>query len=143
MHLTASELGVLFLLLFGLFHWLGIFASARAVIAFLGVVILGSAGFAGRMIATVAAWAQHAFGSVTSWLFGGAAVAGLFVILAVIFVHDLHPRNKAGKRTGWIALALGAVVVAGVAGIPALSGLRGGIVHIVGGITSAVNGAVG
>ena len=40
MKLTASELGVLFLLLFGLFHWLGIFANTRAILAFLGIVIL-------------------------------------------------------------------------------------------------------
>ena len=39
MNLTVAELGVLLLLLFGLFHYLGILAKTRAVLALLGAAL--------------------------------------------------------------------------------------------------------
>lgn len=141
MHLTVPELGVLFLLLFGVFHYLHIFAATRAVLVFLGVVIVGSSGFIGRMLADVGVWAQNTFGSITNWAIGVPLAAGLFVILAVVLVHDLHPKKGATPRTGWVALACGVLVAVGIAGIPALSGLHSAIVSLMGSATSLVNGA--
>ena len=40
----ASALGVLCLGLFGIFYWLGIFATVRAILAFVGTCLLGTAG---------------------------------------------------------------------------------------------------
>ena len=139
MRLTTTELGLLFLLLFGVFHFLGILPTTRAVLVFLGVVIVGTTGFIGRIAADVGTWAQNAFGSVTGWAFGVPLAAGLFIVLAIIFVFDVHPKHSAGKRTGWIAIALGVLVVVGVAGIPALAGLRGAIVNLVGNAATALN----
>lgn len=141
MNLTVSELGVLFLLLFGVFHFLHIFATIRAVLVFLGVVVVGNSGFVGRMLGDLGSWAQRTFGSITGWAIGVSLTAGLFIVLGVIFAHDLHPKKGASKRTGWIGLALGVLVVAGVTGIPALAGLRGSIVHGLGSIVSAINSA--
>ena len=141
MHLTTSELGLLFLLLFGVFHFLGILPTVRAVLVFLGVVIVGTTGFIGRMLADVGTWAQNAFGSITGWAFGVPLAAGLFIVLAIVFIFDVHPKNKAKKRTGWIGIALGILVVVGVAGIPALAGLRGMIVNLVSNTTTAINSA--
>lgn len=143
MSFTIAELGALMLLLFGLFHWLGIFANTRAVLAFLGVVILGSAGFLGRVITDVGGWAQNTFGSVTNWALGVPLAAGLFIAVAIVFVHDLHPRHSAGRRTGYLGLALGALVVVGVAGVPALAGLHGMILSLVGNAQTALSAATG
>lgn len=143
MHLTVTELGALFLLLFAVTHYLGVGTTVRAVLAFLGVIAVGTAGFLGRIIGDVGGWAQSAFGSVTNWLIGVPLAAGLFIVLGVIFLHDLHPKKTTQKRTGWIGIALGVLVVVGVAGIPALSGLRGAIVHGLGSAVSTINSATG
>lgn len=139
MSLTTPELGVLFLLLFAVLHFLGIFATTRAVLVFLGIVIVGTTGFLGRILGDIGTWAQNAFGSITGWALGVSFAAGLFILLALVFVFDVHPKNKAGKRTGWIGIALGVLVVVGVAGIPALAGLRGAIVNLVGNAATALN----
>ena len=47
--------------------------------------------------------------------------------------------SRAKPRTGWIGLALGVLVAVGVAGIPALAGLRGAIVGVMGSLTTAIN----
>lgn len=121
MTLTSSELGVLCLVLFGLFYWLGIFVKTRAVLALVGVLGIADGGFIGGLLGHVGAWLQRLVGTVTAWAFGASLAAGLFIILAVIFVHDLHPKKAAGNRTGWVALLLGAILVVGVMQIPALA----------------------
>ena len=129
--LTLAGIGVLCLALFGVFHWLSIFATVRAIFAFVGVCLIGAVGWVGRMLADVATWAAHLGGSTTGWAFGIAVPAVVFLVLAVILLHDLHPRHGATKRTGWIAIAVAALLVAGVSGIKAAqsipSGVRSGV----------------
>lgn len=137
MHLTVPELGALMLVLFGLFHWLGIFAGTRAVLAFLGVVAIGSGGFAGRLLTDIGTWLAHAGGSVTQWAFGAALVGIPFLIAAVIFLHDLYPKGgKASKRTGWIGILLGASLASGAALFPALAPVTGAIQSLLSGIVT-------
>ena len=121
MTLTPSELGVLCLVLFGLFYWLNIFAKLRAVLAFIGVIGIADGGFIGRLLADAGRALQRAVGAVTAWAFGASLAAGLFIVLVVIFIHDLHPKKTAGNRTGWVAILLGAILVVGVFQIPALA----------------------
>jgi len=139
MALTSSELGVLFLLLFGLFYWLGIFAKLRAVLALIGVIGIADGGFFGRLLATAGAGLQRAVGAVTAWAFGASLAAGLFIILLVIFIHDLHPRKSAGKRTGWVAILLGAILVVGVFQIPALAPVTAALRSLPSSIVSFLN----
>jgi hypothetical protein len=141
MTLTVTDLGAIFLLLFGLFHFLKIFATVRAVLVFLGVVVIGSTGFIGRILADVGSWAQHVFGDVLNWAIGVPLAAGLFIIIGVILVHDLHPKNSASSRTGWLAVAAGVLVVVGVTGVPALAGLRGGVIDVMSSAVSTINSA--
>ena len=141
MKLTVSELGVLFLLLFGVFHYLGKFATLRAILVFLGVVAIGSGGFLGRILTDAGRWAQDIFGSLTNWAVGVPVAAGLFIILVIIFLHDLHPKKTAKPRTGFVGLALGVLVVVGIAGIPALAHLHADILHGLGSAVSTINSA--
>src|ERR1700734_449258 len=101
MHMTVAELGVLLLVLYGVFHYLRVLATTRAVLAFLGAVAVGLTGAVGRIAGDLAGWAQHAVGSVSSWAFGVPVAGGLFVILVVLLAHDLHPRRGASARTGY------------------------------------------
>jgi hypothetical protein len=135
--ITVSELCVLFLLFWGLFHWLGIFAKTRVLLALLGV--LGIGGFLGRALVWAATWLQHVTGSITGWVFGTAVPAALFLVLAALLIHDMHPRNGATRRTGYLAFAVGAFLVAGVAGIPALSPVAGFLRSLLATLTTWLN----
>lgn len=139
MHLTVPELGVLLLLLFGVFHYLRILAGTRAVLAFLGAVAVGLTGVVGRVAGDIAGWAQHAVGAVTSWAFGATLSAGLFIVLLILLAHDLHPKRSASGRTGWVAIAVGILLVAGVAQFPALAPVVNGIRSFLAGIATTVN----
>jgi hypothetical protein len=121
MHMTVAELGVLLLVLYGVFHYLRVLATTRAVLAFLGAVAVGLTGTVGRIAGDVASWAQHAVGSVSNWAFGVPVAAALFITLVVLLAHDLHPRKGASARTGYLALAVGILLVAGVSQFPALA----------------------
>jgi hypothetical protein len=139
MSLTVAELGVLLLVLFGIFHYLRILTQTRAVIAFFGAVAVGLTGTVGRIAGAIAGWAQHVAGNIGHWAFGVSASFILFVILVVILAHDLHPKKSATARTGWIALAVGILLVAGVSQIPALAPLVGAIRSLLAELTSFVN----
>ena len=135
MHLTVPELGALFLVLAGVFYWLGIFATTRAILAFLGTVAIGTGGFVGRILADVGTWLASAGGALTQWAFGAALVGVPFLIAAVIFIHDLHPKGgKASKRTMWIGMLLGASLAAGAALFPVLGQVTGAIQSLLGGL---------
>jgi hypothetical protein len=138
MHFTVSELGALMLVFYGLSHWLGIFHTLRAYAAFVGTVIVGSAGFFGHLLTAVGTWAQSAGGAVLQWAIGVPLVAAPALAVFFVLIHDLHPKNTAGKRTGLLAILAGAFVVAGVAGIPALSGLHTLIINLVGNLQTAL-----
>jgi hypothetical protein len=140
MNLTVAELGVLLLVLFGLFHYLGVLAKTRAVLALLAAAAVGLTGVIGHLARNMADWAQQAVGSVTTWAFGATLSAALFIVLVVLLVHDLHPRKNASGRTGWVALAVGIMLVAGVSQFPALAPVVNGIRSLLSGITGFVNG---
>jgi hypothetical protein len=139
MNLTVAELGVLLLVLFGLFHYLRILTQTRAILAFFGAVAVGLTGTVGRIAGAIAGWAQHVAGNLGHWAFGVSASFILFVILVVILVHDLHPKKSASARTGWVALTVGILLVAGVSQIPALAPLVGAIRSLLAELTSFVN----
>ena len=139
MSLTVPELGALMLVLFGLFYFLGIFAKTRAVFAFLGAVAIGTGGALGHVLNRVATALASAGGALTSWLFGGAIAGVLFIAAAVIFIHDMHPKKGAGKRTGWIALLLGASLATAAVTIPALAPLASGINSLLANVTTFLN----
>ena len=137
MALTVAGLAGLCLVFWVLFAWLGIFAKTRAVLALLAAIGLG--GFIGRALARVAAGGQHLAGTVTAWALGVALPGALFLVLAVILIHDLHPKHAASRRTAYVALGTGVLLVAGVTGIPALAPLTAALQSLPASIASFVN----
>jgi hypothetical protein len=121
--LSLAAIGVLCLIVFAVFLHLTIFATIRAILAFAGVCLIGAVGFIGRMLGDVATWAAHLGGTATGWAFGVAVPAAVFIALAIYLIHDLHPKHAATKRTGWIAIAVAAMLVAGVSGVKAADGI--------------------
>jgi hypothetical protein len=125
---TVSAIGVLCLVLFGVFYWLGIFATIRAILAFTGTCLIGTTGFLGGALHAAATWLASLASSGTAWA-TGIAVGGtaLVIVTGVIFVHDLMPKHTANKRTGWAGVALAALLIAGVSGVQALNNIPGGV----------------
>ena len=118
---SLPALGVLMLVLFGVFYWLAIFATIRAILAFTGTILVGTSGFVGGALGAVARWLVTLGGTLTSWAFGTSVLAAVTIVVLVVFIHDLHPKNSAGKRTGWAGILLAALLIGGVTGIPALN----------------------
>ena len=137
--MTVAELGVLLLVLFGLFHYLRVLAKTRSVLALLGAAAVGLTGVVGRISGDIALWSERAAGDVTAWAFGASVSVALFVVLVVLLIHDLHPRKTASARTGYIALAVGILLVAGVAQFPALAPAVDWIRSFLAGIAGFVN----
>jgi hypothetical protein len=127
--MSDSQWGVILLVLFGLFYWLGIFSTIRAIMAFIGTILLATNGFVGHALNVSATWAAHLGGTATGWAFGVALPAVAAIIAGVIFIHDLSPKKTAGKRTGFAGIALAALIVAGVTGISALNHVGSDVVH--------------
>jgi hypothetical protein len=140
--LGIDAIGVLCLVLFGLFYWLSIFATFRAILAFVGTCLLGTVGFLGGALHAVVLWLVSILDNLGAWAFGVAAIGGLIatVVSGIIFAHDLHPKKTAGKRTGWAAIAFAALLVAGVSGIPALDNLPATVQQGVTNARTVVNG---
>lgn len=129
--LPASVIGVIMLAMFLTFYWLKIFPTTRAILAFVGFcLVAGGGGHITGAIEQGARWAAHLGGTATEWAAGISAGALIITIpVAIIFIHDLHPKNTAGKRTGWAGIALAALLVSGVSGISAANGIPSDIVH--------------
>lgn len=122
--LSLSAIGVVMLVLFGVFYFLGIFTTIRALLAFAGVCVLGlGAGWFGHTLSTVVTWATTLGGTVTGTVFGISVTSAVFIIAAVVFVHDLLPKHGASKRTGWIGILVAAMLVAGVSGFAQLNSI--------------------
>ena len=128
----ASALGVLCLGLFGIFYWLGIFGTIRAVLAFVGTCLLGTAGFLGGILNTLAGWVASLANSGTGWA-AGVAIGGTLLVFGtgIVFVHDLMPKHTAGRRTGWAGIALAAFLLAGASAIPALNAIPSSVTNAV------------
>jgi hypothetical protein len=120
--------GVILLVLFGLFYWLNILATVRALMAFTGTILIAQAGFVGHALGDIATWLTTIGGTATGILFGVAVPAIAAIVALVIFVHDLMPKHSAGKRTGWAGIVLAALLVTGVSGISALNSIPS-VVH--------------
>lgn len=139
--LTVNVIGVLSLVLFGLFYWLGIFATTRAILAFVGTCLLGTAGFLGGLLHAATLWVTGLADSAMSWAVGVTAAGLVLTLVAgVIFIHDLHPKKTAGKRTGWAGVAFAALLIAGVSGVSSLNHVPGGVRQGVTSVRTVVGG---
>jgi hypothetical protein len=132
--------GVILLVAFALCHWLGIFAAIRTIMAIVGVILLGFSGFIGHIMVVIATFVAHLTDTVTGWAFGVAVPAIPVVILGIILLHDLHPKNGARKRTGIIGLALAVLIVAGATGIGALNHAASGVHSTFDSVKTSVGG---
>jgi len=123
MSLSLTGLGALFLIVAVVGHWLGIGAKIRAILAFIGIILVGTAGHGIGILVTVTRFLEGIVGAVTNWIFGTPAPWALFVILAIVLIYDLHPKHGAGKRTAVVAVFVGLLLIGGVGQFPILNGI--------------------
>lgn len=132
--LSLGAIGAICLVLFGVFYWLAVLPTTRAILAFIGGILIGSSGFIGHALTAIGGWLSHIGAALTGWAFGFPVLAAVTVIVGIVFIHDLLPKHSAGKRTGWAGLILAGLIVAGATGIPALNSVG---TTIQGAVTSA------
>ena len=136
MFLSIPEAGVALLIAFVVFLWLGILPTVTAIFGFVSVILLSDSGWLGHILANVAAWANRFTETALGHVIGASAAFALTLGLIIVFLHDLHPKHTTGRRTAWIGVALGVLIVSGLTGLPFLDGLRSGIVSAAGGVLS-------
>lgn len=133
--LGASGIGFLMLVLAFTFNSRNILVQLAAWFGFLGVVLLGTVGWIGRTLTDITQFAERHIASLGSYFVGSAEIViiAIFLVLVVHYVHDVLPRKGRGARpaTMYYGVALGAIVVAGMTGFPALAGLHQQIVAAV------------
>jgi hypothetical protein len=138
MNASLAEIGAGLLVVFGVLYFLGVFTTIRAACAFVGICLVagaatGSLGF--DLVIRCVAWVESLISDLTHDLIHvriGALV--LLLVCGLIFLHDMHPKQGARKRTGWAGIALGLVMIVGVAQIPAVNhvpaDVRSGVTNV-------------
>lgn len=111
--MTILEWGGVFLVVAAVLYFLGILPKTQVILAFLGTCIV-TGGLFGSLLTRGALYLDRATNAVTGKLFGVTIPGLLVIVLLIIFVHDLHPRNGASRRTFWVGVALAACLVAGL-----------------------------
>lgn len=110
-------------------YFLGIFATIRSIGIFLGILLLGVNGHVIALAGHVLGFVQNFLGTVMTWVFGAGVPFLLVIVLGIVLIFDWHPKNRAGKRTFWIAAVVAILIVTGATGIAALNNLPAGITH--------------
>jgi hypothetical protein len=129
--LSLAAIGVLCLVAFAVFYYLNFAATIRAILGFVGVILIGSAGFIGHAMTAIGTWVSHIGATLTGWLFGIPVLPAATLVVLAIFVYDLWPKHAVKKRTGWAGLILAGMIVAGATGIPALNSVGSSITNVV------------
>jgi hypothetical protein len=131
--MPLTVIGVLLLIGFGLCYWLNIFATARALAAFVGTILVGTSGHLLHWAAIAMAWVVTLGGTLTGWAFGTDVSMAVTIIVAGLFIYDLWPKHAAGKRTGWAGIALALMMLGGSTGFAFLNNVPGAVTS---GVTS-------
>jgi hypothetical protein len=121
--MSNQVLGVLMLAAFGVLYWLNIFATVRAVLAFVGTILVGTGGHLLHWLALVTAWVMSLGGTLTAWAFGIRVMEAVTVVVVAVFIYDLWPKHAAGKRTGWAGIFLALMMLGGATGFAFLNGI--------------------
>jgi len=105
-------------------YWRNRFATIRAVLVFLGILLMGggvatiAARFIGFLMGLLGATVGHWLGVGTE-----AVVGAIVVILAFVVFHDWAPKNSAKKSTYWMSAVLAVIIVAGLTPFGVLNNL--------------------
>ena len=118
--MTLIEWGVLALVAAGMFYWLGILPKIQVILGFIGTCIV-TGGLFGHLLTRAVTLVSNLLGTLTGKIFGAAVPGLLVIILGILFIHDLLPKNTTRKRTFWVGIALAACLVAGLSSFTALN----------------------
>jgi uncharacterized membrane protein YvlD (DUF360 family) len=131
--MSTLEWGVVALVLAGVFHWLRIFATIRSILGFIGTCIV-TTGLFGLVLDKVVIWVAHLTNAVTGKVFGVGIPGLIILVLAIVFIHDLHPKKGASGRTLWVGIALAACLVGGISSWSAVNHIPSDVQNGVGNV---------
>jgi quinol-cytochrome oxidoreductase complex cytochrome b subunit len=134
--MSPLETGVLLVVGAVTLYVVGWLPTVRAIMVFLGILLVGTAGHLLGWLAYVVKALAGVTSVATAWAFGIALPAAALLVLLILAVYDMHPRNKASRRTFWVAAALALIIASGATTLPALSSLRASVQQ---GVTQSQN----
>lgn len=111
--MSVTVLGAVALVVAFMCFLLKIAPKVQAILAFIGTCIIAG-GLFGSILHRGAVALSHVTDSLVGRAFGVAVPGILVIILLILFVHDLHPRKGASRRTFFVSMALAACLVAGL-----------------------------
>lgn len=106
---------------------IGIFATIRSVGIFLGILLLGINGHVIGFLGHILGFVQHFLGTIVTWALGATVPGLLIIVIGIILVFDWHPKNRAGKRTFWLAAVAALLIVTSATGFATLNNLPAGV----------------
>jgi hypothetical protein len=124
--MTLLEWGAAALVVGVVLYALGIMPKTQAALAFIGTCIV-TGGLFGHLLARITVDVAHLTNTLTGKIFGTAIPGLLVIVLLIYFVHDMHPKKNAKKRTFFIGIALAACLVAGIAPWQTLNNVPGSV----------------
>lgn len=134
--LGPTGLGILLIVASFVLYIVGWLPTIRAVMVFLGILLLGIKGHILAWLGIAMAWLAHAFNTATAWGLGAVVPGLLAVVLIILVIYDWHPKNRASRKTYWLSAALAVLIVAGSSSVPALAHLQTGVRQ---GVTQTTN----
>jgi|ERR1035441_9241662 hypothetical protein len=139
--MTILEWGIACLVIAALLYWLGIFRRLQVIGGFVGTCIVTS-GIFGEIVVKVARWLDGFTNAVVGKVFGVAVPGLLVIILAIIFIYDLHPRGGGGgsRRTLFVGILLAACLVAGLSSFQTLNTVPANVRNGVGNASTITGG---
>ena len=125
--MTPAEIGGILLVVGGLAFAFGRWPSIRAVMLFIGAILVGTTGHVAHWITVISTWLSGVTSAIFAWGFG-VAVPGLFAIILIwYFAHGVHPKNRASRITSVAGLFLGFMIAAGITNIGLLNQVAPGV----------------
>jgi hypothetical protein len=109
-----------------LLFWLGKLPKIQVILGFVGTCIV-TGGLFGHAVNRVMVFLSNATDGVANKVLGVGIPGLLVIVLGIIVIHDMHPKNKASRRTFFAGLALAACLVAGVSSFSTLNNVPTGV----------------
>jgi hypothetical protein len=118
--------GLILVALSGAMYWRNRFATVRAVLVALGILMIGFSNTVVHIVGHVMDLLTAVAGvTLGKWLgVGAGAVVGAgFIVLVFLMFHDWLPKNSAKKSTYWISIAVALIVVSAATPFAAVNGM--------------------
>lgn len=124
--MNQAEFGFLMIVLSAFLQWRNRLPTIRVIMVIIGIFMVGFTGWLIHKTASLMLLLTSLLGNTVGTFIGVAGstiFAGIVVWMCAHVLHDLLPKNRAGKSTYYVAALLSILIVAGATPFAALNNL--------------------